>query len=218
LEKRKDPGVRHLFSPVGFLDDSWWQRTYWLFGSKSSLLHGLSGWQPPARTSPFGRILVSDGELVYGFGRDDLGGGYRGGNVGLEIKGTRGPQYRLFAANPGGPVRAPPGRNTRVKDTRELIRWSPKWSQSVPLLARAMVLGRESLVIAGPPDSGTVDELGDMLAGKKGGLLQAVGKADGKKLAELELHSPPVFDGMAAAESRLYLSAVDGRLYCFAHK
>ena len=29
VDKRRDPGVVHLFSPTGFLDDSWWHRTYW---------------------------------------------------------------------------------------------------------------------------------------------------------------------------------------------
>jgi hypothetical protein len=27
------PDVPHLFSPAGFLDDSWWYRTYWFVGT-----------------------------------------------------------------------------------------------------------------------------------------------------------------------------------------
>ena len=29
-------GVPHLFSPLGFLDDSWWHRSYWLIGAKGA--------------------------------------------------------------------------------------------------------------------------------------------------------------------------------------
>jgi len=218
VEKRRDPGVPHLFSPVGFLDDSWWQRSYWVFGGKMSLSHGLSGWPTAAHGNPFGRILVFDETLVYGFGRDDLGGGYRGGHVGLEVKGKRGPQYRLFAADRNGEVKAPPGRKKKVKDTRERIRWRPRWARSVPLLVRAMTLTEERLFVAGPPDSGDISELEDALAGGKGGVLLAVAKADGKTLAEFNLDAPPVFDGMAAAGGRLLLSCTDGRLRCFDRK
>jgi len=38
---------------------------------------------------------------------------------------------------------------------------------------------------------------------------------DGEKLAEYRLDSPPMFDGMAAANGRLYISAVDGTIVCF---
>jgi hypothetical protein len=43
----------------------------------------------------------------------------------------------------------------------------------------------------------------------------AVSSADGKKLAEYDLDSPPIFDGMAAAAGRLYMSTVNGELLCF---
>ena len=40
-------------------------------------------------------------------------------------------------------------------------------------------------------------------------------RADGRKLAEHRLASAPVYDGMAAARGRLYLSTADGRVVCF---
>jgi outer membrane protein assembly factor BamB len=56
------------------------------------------------------------------------------------------------------------------------------------------------------------------LDGRDGALLWAVSAADGGKLAEYKLDAPPVFDGMAAAGGRLYLSTVDGHLQCFQPK
>ena len=53
------------------------------------------------------------------------------------------------------------------------------------------------------------------LKGKRGALLQAVSVEDGKKLKEIRLNSSPVFDGMAAAESKLFISMMDGTVICF---
>ncbi len=37
---------------------------------------------------------------------------------------------------------------------------------------------------------------------------------DGRKLAEYKLDSPPVWDGLAAASGRLYLSTTAGVVMC----
>ena len=57
----------HLFSPTGFLDDTWWHRTYWMYGS--TFVSGWCGYFKSGQTAPAGRILVCDKENVYGFGR-----------------------------------------------------------------------------------------------------------------------------------------------------
>ena len=76
-----------------------------------------------------------------------------------------------------------------------------------------MALADGTLFIAGPTDDGfrTVEAL----AGKKGSALLAISAADGAKRTELKLDAPPVFDGMAAADGRLYLAATDGTVRCF---
>jgi len=108
------------------------------------------------------------------------------------------------------------------------------WSEEIPLMARAMVLVDDTLFIAGPAD--TIDEeqamrrmaeaetqqqlaqQADAMAGGRGGLLWAVSKTDGNRLAELELDATPVFDGMAAAAGRLYFATTDGRVVCLQGK
>lgn len=57
----------HLFAPMGFLDDTWFHRAYWVYGR--SFAGGHAGYHQAGRYAPAGRILVSDGENVYGFGR-----------------------------------------------------------------------------------------------------------------------------------------------------
>jgi outer membrane protein assembly factor BamB len=57
----------HLFSPTGFLDDSGWHRTYWMYGS--NFVSGWCGYYLAGKTAPAGKILVFDDSKVYGFGR-----------------------------------------------------------------------------------------------------------------------------------------------------
>ena len=84
------------------------------------------------------------------------------------------------------------------------------------------------MFIAGPPEriktkgSGeqalVLDDPEESLAawqGKKGAWLWAVSTKQGEKLAECKLDTPPVFDGMAAANRRLYLTTTDGNVLCF---
>lgn len=49
-------------------------------------------------------------------------------------------------------------------------------------------------------------------------MLYTLSADDGKKLSECKLTSPPVWNGLAAAQGRLYMAARDGRLVCFEGK
>ena len=105
------------------------------------------------------------------------------------------------------------------------------WTTDVPVIARAMVLAGETLFIAGPPDlidepeafrrisePQVQQELAEQeaaLDGRKGTLLMAYSAADGTELSRYELDRPPVFDGMAAAAGRLYMTTTGGEVLCF---
>ena len=49
-----------------------------------------------------------------------------------------------------------------------------------------------------------------------GGVLWAASASTGEKIAQCKLDAPPVWDGMAAAHGRLYLTTADGRVLCLA--
>jgi outer membrane protein assembly factor BamB len=57
----------HLFAPMGFLDDTWFHRSYWVYGK--SFAGGHAGYYQAGKFAPSGRILVFDENNVYGFGR-----------------------------------------------------------------------------------------------------------------------------------------------------
>jgi len=57
----------HLFAPYGFLDGSWFHRSYWVYGRSFSGSHG--GYYQAGKFAPAGRILTADDQNVYGYGR-----------------------------------------------------------------------------------------------------------------------------------------------------
>jgi outer membrane protein assembly factor BamB len=110
-----------------------------------------------------------------------------------------------------------------------------KWSQDSPSLhARAMALAGDTLFVAGPPDiidedhvfddpdstemQARVADQAEAFAGEKGGLLWAVRAGNGERLRAYTLDAPPVWDGLAAASGRLYLSTMGGNVCCLAPK
>ena len=232
----------HLFCTIGFLDDSWFHRSYWMFGK--SVASGWGGWPRAGRYSPSGRIMVCDESSVYGFSRKPE---YLCQSSVLE--------YQLYAADKQIKAKSiqrvvaaerqmnasSKKRNSSVADrgVRKSFPLSARsavsfnWLDEEPSLhVRAMVLADKTLFIAGPPDvideeeafynpndEGVLAKLDNQsaaLEGQSGALLFAVSASNGKKLAEYQLDSLPIFDGMAAANNRLYLATENGKILCFA--
>lgn len=59
---------QHLFAPMGFLDDSNFHRSYWVYGK--SFAGGHAGYYQAGKYAPAGRILVHDDKNVYSYGRE----------------------------------------------------------------------------------------------------------------------------------------------------
>jgi outer membrane protein assembly factor BamB len=238
----------HLFSPVGFLDDTWMHRTYWLLGV--TVTYGWRMWFEGGRFAPAGRILSFNDTAVYGFGRTPEH--YAQSPI-LE--------YHLYGADrspeKGGPDRvkstekdiASKGRDRREQDEGDKANWKTRkeysarqltavryhWRDADPsLLVRAMVLTEKVLFVAGPPN--LVNEeavwnnpgraaLEENLENQKrawrgdfGARLQAINTADGTRLAEYKLDALPVFDGLICAGHRLFLAHTDGTIVCYEEK
>ena len=197
----------HLFSSYGFLDDSWFHRSYWIYGGVCSHRHNYAS---AGKNMPAGRLLVCDSENVYGFGREKK-----------YFNWTTPMEYRIFAEPKQAPQRA-----------KEKGAGKPLWETSVPILASGLTIARETLFAAGPPDvleettpgirtgatpavRDAVEEQAAALDGKRGGILFAVSKTGGKIKDRRELESPPVFDGLIAANGRLYLALENGSVQCW---
>ena len=211
----------HLFSPLGFLDDTWWHRAYWLVND--TFTSHWSGWWKKGNEVASGRILSYNDKEIYGFGRDQI----HGGNTGQWRGGEK---YHLFAHD-----RTVPKGTEEVIDRRGKKTTVPKqpeveyrWTSHVPLLATSLAVADDKVFIAGPPDYFTsVAQEGeealnlkdakkalDAWTGKSGGILYAASASDGTKLAQIDLPAPTIFDGLAAADNQLYLALQNGQLLC----
>lgn len=205
LQRQKKP-ITRLWSSVGFLDHSWWHRTYWLYGGTIS--GGFGGWHRSTEAMPTGRILVTDGSRIYGYGRTNYDSS--GGHVGLDGRHDWGPikspftSYRLF------------GRKLEGNRSEYL------WARDSNVVGQALVLAGKTLFVAGPAnplaeiprDPSAAYALVEALESDRGGKLLCVSATDGKTIASHELRSSPVFDGMIAAQGRLYLSTKSGEIIC----
>jgi len=219
----QNPDVKHLFSSAGFLEDSWWHRTYWQVGTAMASNYG--GWPRAGSQVPAGRLLVLDDESIYGFGRNQYI--HHGAHVGIDgatifhFKPQQDAQrrfttYRAFAVDRTASRAQQPAdaaaRRKRAAASRQAKKY--RWTGQPPVLARAMVLAGNNLLLAGPPDIFSSEEPAATFEGKRGGLLCVLSAADGSELAKYDLDSPPVFDGMAAAGGRLYMATTGGEVLC----
>ncbi|MBC8871662.1 MAG: PQQ-binding-like beta-propeller repeat protein [Planctomycetes bacterium] len=92
------------------------------------------------------------------------------------------------------------------------------WKQKIPVRAVSMVLAGDRLYLAGSPDVKEAEDPWASLLGKRGGRLLVLAAEDGKKLCEYDLEAPPVWDGMAVAAGRLYISTCNGEIVCMGGK
>jgi len=215
----------HLFCPTGFLDDSLWHRTYWGYGR--AWASGAGGYHQAGRVIPAGRPIVFDEENVYGYGR-----------LWQYYRWTTPLEYHLFAAKKqpeivkaGTERKAVKKAGKRVGSrTIPVTRFVPDWSDDVSVQVNSMVLTKEAVFAAGPPDVEDEEEsvktlfrpetqkkLAEQSAafeGKRGALLIAVSRDGGAKLAAYRLDFVPRFDGLIAANGRLYVSTLGGEVLC----
>jgi len=198
-------GPAHLLAMTGFLDDTWAHRSYLIFGTHWSAALGCSGRD---RNLVYGRLLVFDEKMIYGYGRN---------GVHWSNQLQDGP-YRLFAVRRGESA--------------------PQWTAKLPITARAMLLAGDVLFLAGPAsplhewaetfavrtESRSTESTSTDGAGAQGAsaddatgtsLLLAVSASDGSVLARRKLPGEPIFDGLAAADGRLYVSLTSGAVACF---
>ena len=224
---------RHLLSTSGLLDDTWWNRTFWMYSER------WPGFYIANQAPKSGQILVFDDSTTYAVKCYTR----RNCHSPMFFPGKEG--YLLFADDndnepclvgkdrkptpvqwlPYGTYsssRGPTPVATPAVDKDKGVGFTrtrpPKWSAWVPVRTRAMVLAGDTLFVAGPLDVLDPSDPAAALEGRTAGVLWAVSAADGKKLAERKLDSPPVFDGMTAANGRVYVATRRGRLLCFGSK
>ncbi|MFC1495249.1 PQQ-binding-like beta-propeller repeat protein [Thermodesulfobacteriota bacterium] len=234
----------HVFSPIGFLDDSQFFRSYMMYGK--SVKGGWGSWEMMGKLTPSGRVIAVDDNTVYGFSRKPE---FYSESVVID--------FQLYASEIAGEKQAVE-KITALPKTMDafdkgLFNYAGDWKlrQGIPrdeqtavqykwkvedpaFQARALVVAGNTMFTAGPPDiiseedaffalddQAVRDKLAEqsaLLKGKGGSIMWAVDTKTGKKLAEYKLESMPVWDGMIASRGSLYLTTMDGEVICYAGK
>ncbi len=200
----------HLFSATGFLDDTWWHRTYWQYGTW--MRGGFGGWPQAGRAVPSGRIMVLGEGLLLGYGRLKYDPGnpkdVHAGHVGVVKDGYQDEGRIALGRNPYGLFAFPrPPAGAKPK------RGPESWRMPMPIIVRAMVLADKTLFVAGPPADPEHRRLAELGANQPG-VLQAVNAEDGTVLGECALDAAPILDGIIALPGRVLVSGVNGNVVC----
>jgi len=217
----------HLFATTDLLDDSGYNRTYWTYSAR------WPGFYIANQAPKSGQLLVFDNEQTYGVKIFT----HRNVHSPMFFPATDG--YLLFAdANDNEPElvdeQGQPepvawlpqsdydrGGNRGFRKLTDpsvgtdkmigFVRTKPTiWQEWYPIRIQAMVKTKDTLFIAGPPDVLDKEDPLASFEGRRGAILCAVSAKDGKKKAQLDLDTPPVHDGLIAAQGRLFIALKDG--------
>ena len=163
----KQMGLR-LCATGGFLDDTWFNRTYWMYAAV------WPGFYIAHLGAKSGQLLAVDRTTTYGVQA------YPSRTIHSPTFKPNTTGYLLFADdNANDPVLDDRTRN-RDKGMGFARNSPPKWFAWVPVRIRAMVAAGETLFAAGPPDVVPPDDPYGAFEGRMGAKLLAFATADGR--------------------------------------
>jgi len=200
LEKQEKMS-RHLFSTSGLLDDTENHRSHWVLGTGdfsrvpvaySWIVNG-NGRRNPTIAVPTGLMMVYDDHTLWAVQKK---------------------YYLVEQEN-----RPFSDDEKFLPDFRSIPRTEvnkSRWRAKLSLRPRAMLKSGDHLVIGGMPAVGSADDPYAAYEGRTSGIILVASTKDGSPVAEYEIDSPAVWDGMSAAGGMLFLSTTDGSVRCFA--
>jgi hypothetical protein len=108
-----------------------------------------------------------------------------------------------------------------LRDTQQPIKPTWKWSTTIDMRPRTLVRAGDVLLLGGMTsivENENEPEAFAKFEGRRTGLLWFISANDGTQMSTFNLEAPPVWDGMAVANKRLYISRADGILECLSKK
>lgn len=210
-----DEKIPHIFSVNGYLNDTWFHRSFWTYAT--TYRGGAGGFGSTGNAHHSGRIMAWDDSDLYSFGRMRYGWGSAF-------------TYQLYKASLA--FEKPDAAPARKKGKRTRKTAGPKksqraWSVDVPILARSIIKAGDKLLVTGPkqlynenemileiPSSAAEQQIAAQLQEWNSQAdLVVIDTSNGKQLKRVRLGFAPVWDGLAVAERSLFASGRDGALY-----
>jgi len=217
LKPRSPARIRTLLTSPGLLEDSWEHRQPWRLGA--------------ARAAATSRAMLIVFDAKYAYGVMDpytwlkatpaMWPANHNGHMHQKYSRYSAKDFPVGVTIAAAPNRVSPAASAKARRSQRAPRGSAsdQWSVHDTVQPRAMVLARDVLFLAGwrdalavQPKTGQPVDPAD--PDPRRPFLRAVAAADGKVLAEYPLDCDPVFDGLAAAYGRLYVSLNNGSVVC----
>ena len=179
---------KHLYTTAGFLDSTWFNRTFWRIG----------------RAQTTGPMVLGDG-VAYGVEP------FTSRSRDVVIQPGSNP-YRLWCL----PIdeRAVARLDRRGKQVQGAVAARPLWDRRLSIRANALIRAGDVLLVAGSPDTVDPADPHGAWEGRQAGVVAAIATADGSPRGELRLPALPIWDGMAVAEGRLFVALQNGAVLC----
>lgn len=201
---QQESTARHLFSTSSLLDGNEHHRSHMLIGTGDfSRIPVSYSWiaNRPGRFNshvavPYGLLLAFDDKAVWGVRR--LNG------------------YTLYS-DTHKPFTGEDDDRLDLRPAQKNIKPKWKWSKVINIRPRALIKAGNLLLLGGMTsllDDNSDEEEFAKFEGRKEGLLWIMSPQNGTEVNTVTLDAPPVWDGMAVANGRLYISRVDGTLEC----
>ncbi|MCP4262198.1 MAG: PQQ-binding-like beta-propeller repeat protein [Planctomycetes bacterium] len=201
---RQQQMASHLFSTSSILDGHENHRSHLMIGtgdfSRIPVAYSWIANNPGRHNSqvvvPYGLTLVFDDKNIWG------------------VRRTKG--YTLYA-DVLKPFTADEEELPDLRTAPKSVKPTWKWSESIDIRPRALVRAGEVLLLGGTPglsENENVSENFVEFEGHGKGMLWFISAKDGTKTSTFNLEAPPIWDGIAVANERLYISRADGVLEC----
>jgi hypothetical protein len=199
----------HLFARAGFLEDSGFHRLFWTYGKVDFGGHQGDPFVPPYTAT--GDILAFNDSDVFGYA-----GRYKGGTI-KDVLFSIAKAPQTVADPRGAAPHNKDKKDNKVKKEKKRERKAQEAetteSPAATLQLKYNWMNRCSAEIAALALAGKVMFAAGTTEDANGKLL-ACSIEDGRLLSEVPLPAAPTFDGMAVAQSRLYLTLADGSVLC----
>jgi len=185
----------HLNTKSNFFDEFWFHRSNWEYGRVA------------------GNMIAFDKEAAYSV---------------FPYSGQGGSNFRLYVPR-GGDTTMIPDKNKLSEEQTGIrhmagvftggfrLQRSGKGSWTIgkfPIGPLSMVIAGEKVLLAGFIDAIDPVDPWAKIEGRRDSVLQILSKNDGKELYRYSLETLPVWNGMAVANKRVFISLKNGKLVC----